>query len=211
MNLYDRFLLPPLIHCVCGMPMLTRMRAALLPAALGDVLELGIGSGLNLTYYDPARVGSLTGVDPSAPLLSMARKRATDMAFPVELLEAGAERLPLPDASIDTVVVTFSMCTIPDVAGALLEARRVLKPGGKLLFCEHGLAPEPSVQRWQKRLDPLWGKLAGGCHLTRNIPQLLEQAQFSFKELDSAYLPYSPRFAGYIYRGDARPLDGQSR
>ncbi len=203
MNFYDRFMLPPLTHWACGTALLARQRAALIPAARGRVLEIGIGSALNLDYYDAASVSSLTGVDPSQQLLAYAEKRINRVAFPVDLIPASAESLPLPDDSADTIVVTFSLCTIPDIAAALEEMHRVLKPSGRLLFCEHGLAPDAPVQRWQRRLDPLWGRIAGGCHLSRNIPQLLNDANFRFTELHSAYLPRSPRFAGYIYRGSA--------
>jgi ubiquinone/menaquinone biosynthesis C-methylase UbiE len=204
MNFYDRFILPPLTHYACGTPLLARHRAALIPAARGQVLEIGIGSALNLDYYDAASVSGLTGIDPSQQLLTYAAKRIKRVAFPVKLIPASAESLPVPDETVDTIVVTFSLCTIPDVAAALAEMRRVLKRGGRLLFCEHGLAPDASVLRWQQRLDPLWGKIAGGCHLTRNIPQLLSEANFRCAELQSAYLPHAPRFAGYIYRGSAK-------
>jgi ubiquinone/menaquinone biosynthesis C-methylase UbiE len=203
MNFYERYILPPLVHCACSNSALARHRAALVPDARGHVLEIGIGSALNLEYYDTARVGSLVGIDPSQRLLAMARCRSANTAFPVHLVPAIAERLPLPAASIDTIVITFSLCSIPDVGAALSEMRRVLKPGGRLLFCEHGLAPDARVQRWQRRLDPLWGKLAGGCHLTRNIPRLLAEANFHCAGLESGYLRAAPRFAGYIYRGSA--------
>ena len=203
MSLYARYILPPLTHCACGTRLLGKHRAKLVPAARGDVLEIGIGSGLNFDYYDARRIRSLTGIDPSTGLLSYARRRLKTIAFPVELLPVGAERIPFEDASMDTVVVTFSLCTIPDVAAALDEMCRVLKPDGQLLFCEHGLAPDANVQRWQKRLEPLWGKLAGGCHLTRDIPLLLREAHFRCDDLQSGYLPHAPRFAGYLYAGSA--------
>lgn len=203
MNFYDRYILPPLTHYACGTRLLARHRAALIPAARGKVLEIGIGSALNLDYYSATSVSSLTGIDPSQQLLGYAAKRAKRVAFPVELIPARAESLPLPDTVFDTVVVTFSLCTIPDLAASLGELRRVLKPDGRLLFCEHGLAPDASVQHWQQRIDPLWGKIAGGCHLSRNIPELLDDAAFRVTELSSAYLPRTPRFAGYVYRGSA--------
>jgi len=203
MNIYDRYILPPLTHCACGSALLARQRAAVVPNARGDVLEIGIGSALNLDFYDASRIGSLTGIDPSRQLLAMAHRRSRHAAFPVRLVPAVAENLPFPDASMDSIVVTFSLCSIPDVAAALREMRRVLKPGGPLLFCEHGLAPDAGVQRWQRRLDPLWGKLAGGCHLTRDIPRLLGDGHFRCDDLDAAYLRATPRFAGFIYRGSA--------
>ncbi|UCH47752.1 MAG: class I SAM-dependent methyltransferase [Betaproteobacteria bacterium] len=208
MNFYDRYVLPPLTHCACGTGLLARHRAALIPAARGQVLEIGIGSALNLDFYDADSVSSLTGVDPSQQLLAYAEKRINRVAFPVNLINESAESLPVTNASVDTIVVTFSLCTIPDVATALAEMRRVLKPDGRLLFCEHGLAPDASVQRWQQRLDPLWGKIAGGCHLSRNVPELLSAASFRCAELQCAYLPRTPRFAGYIYRGSAQINSG---
>ncbi|UCD67385.1 MAG: class I SAM-dependent methyltransferase [Betaproteobacteria bacterium] len=204
MNIYDRYILPPLTHYACATPLLARHRAALIPAARGQVLEIGIGSALNLDYYNAGSISGLTGIDPSRQLLAYAEKHIDRADFPVNLIAGSAESLPLPEASVDTIVVTFSLCSIPDVAAALEEMRRVLKPDGRLLFCEHGLAPETSVQRWQQRLDPLWGKIAGGCHLARNIPRLLSDANFRCAELQSAYLPHAPRFAGYIYRGSAK-------
>jgi len=203
MNLYERYILPTLTHCACGTHLLRKKRAELVPAARGKVLEVGIGSGLNFEFFDSSRVNSLTGIDPSTGLLSYARRRLKNVAFAVELMPVSAEQLPFEAASFDTVVVTFSLCTIPDVATALDEMRRVLKPDGQLLFCEHGRAPDPKVQRWQKRLDPYWGKIAGGCHLSRDIPLLLRQARFRCENLKSGYLPHAPRFAGYLFQGTA--------
>ena len=203
MSLYERYILPPLTHWACGTRLLRARRAELIPAARGDVLEIGIGSGLNFDFYDATRISSLTGIDPSTGLLSYSRRRLKTIAFPVELMVAGAEHIPRADASMDTVVVTFSLCTIPDVAAALDEMRRVLKPDGQLLFCEHGLAADANVQQWQKRLDPLWGKIAGGCHLSRDIPQLLHEARFRCDNLRSGYLPHAPRFASYLFQGSA--------
>lgn len=203
MTFYDRYVLPRLIHCICGGSLLARHRAALIPVARGDVLEIGIGSALNLEYYDSTRVSSLTGIDPSDELLAYARNRVKKAVFPVNLVPAIAECLPLPDATMDTVAVTFSLCTIPGISTALGEIRRVLKPNGRLLFLEHGLAPDPNVRRWQQRLDPVWGKLAGGCHLTRDIPGLLAAAAFTDIDIQSNYLRFAPRFAGYLYRGSA--------
>jgi ubiquinone/menaquinone biosynthesis C-methylase UbiE len=203
MNLYERYLLPHLTHWACGTRLLRTRRAQLIPAARGDVLEIGIGSGLNFDYYDATRISSLTGIDPSGGLLSYSKRRLKTIAYPVELIAQSAEQIPLANASMDTVVVTFSLCTIPDVAAALVEIRRVLKPGGQFLFCEHGLATDANVQLWQKRLDPLWGKLAGGCHLSRDIPQLLREARFRCDDLQSGYLPHAPRFAGYLFQGSA--------
>ena len=166
-----------------------RQRAKLVPQAHGRVLEMGVGSGLNLPYYDAARVTQLHALDPSPELWRLAADRVAGTGIAVEYLEAGAEAVPLANRSVDTVVITYTLCTLPDVAGALAEARRVLRPGGRLLFCEHGVAPDHGVRRWQNRLNPAWRRLAGGCHLNRDAPALIAQAGFRITALDSMYLP----------------------
>ena len=206
MGFYDKYLLPRIIDCSCGMRLVRGARARLAPLASGDVLEIGIGSGLNLPLYDAARVRRVFGIDPSGPMIDYSRKRSAGLIFPVELRLASAEQVALPSDSIDTVVVTFALCSIPDVEAALREMRRVLKPDGKLLFLEHGLAPDSRVRRWQRRLTPLWKTLAGGCHLDRDIPALIVAAGFRIDNLDKKYLPRVPRFAGYGYRGIASPV-----
>jgi ubiquinone/menaquinone biosynthesis C-methylase UbiE len=159
------------------------------PRAQGDVLEVGVGPGHNLAHYDLARLRSLTALDPSPEMLALAAKRARGLGRDVELVEAGAERIPLPDAAVDTVVLTYTLCSIPEPVGALREMRRVLRFGGKLVFCEHGAAPDERVLRWQHRITPLWRRLAGGCHLDRDIPALLTAGGFAVDEQQSMYLP----------------------
>jgi ubiquinone/menaquinone biosynthesis C-methylase UbiE len=177
------------------------------PKAHGVVLELGFGSGLNLPFYDPARVTRVIALEPSEGMLVRARKAASEApnGVQVDILPETAEALSIPDASVDTVLVTYSLCTIPDPHAALEGARRALKPGGKLLFCEHGLAPDEKIARTQRRLDPLWSKIAGGCHLSRDIPALIRAAGFVIEDLDTMYLPKSPRFAGFNTWGAAAP------
>jgi ubiquinone/menaquinone biosynthesis C-methylase UbiE len=206
MNFYDRYILPPLINCTCGMKVVGDARAEIVPQAQGDVLELGIGSGFNLPLYDQRRVRRLTAVDPSEPMLAYARRKLAIAPFPVDLIASAAEDITLPDRSIDTVVVTFTLCSIPDAQAALTAARRVLRPGGRLLFLEHGLAPDEGVRRWQRRVTPLWRRLAGGCHLDRDVPALLGRAGFSIQDLVSRYLPDTPRLVGFTYRGSAVPV-----
>jgi ubiquinone/menaquinone biosynthesis C-methylase UbiE len=172
--------------------------------AVGRVLELGVGSGLNLPLYDPARVTGLVGVDPAEPMLARARPHLAELGFPVELRAAPAEDAGLAARSFDTVVVTYSLCTIPDAAAALVEARRALKPGGRLLFCEHGAAPDPGVARWQRRIEPVWKRLGGGCHLTRDVAALLDTAGWRIEALDRFYLDKAPRPFGFHYLGSAR-------
>jgi ubiquinone/menaquinone biosynthesis C-methylase UbiE len=203
MGLYARFVLPRLINLAMRNKDAARMRAKIIPSAAGTVLEIGIGSGLNLPFYTDA-VTLLYGVDPSLQLLRMARAKVARLPFPVEFLNQSAERLPLADHAVNTAVVTWSLCSIPDASAALREVRRVLKPEGRLIFVEHGLAPDPRVQAWQHRLNPLWRRLAGGCNLTRKLDDLILSAGFSIRELHKDYLP-GPRPMTYTYDGFAEP------
>ena len=200
MNLYDQHVLPHLIDFACGMGAVMKTRAQIVPQAEGRVLEIGIGSGLNLSFYDPAKVSVIVGVDPSAAMQKLARQRAAQISIPVEMIALELGQIQAADASFDSIVCTFTLCTIPDAIAALREMRRVLKPGGRLLFCEHGLAPDLPVVRWQKRLTPLWKPLAGGCHLDRDIPALIGAGGFHIRELSTGYLK-GPRPMTHVYRG----------
>ena len=200
MRVYDRYILPHLIDFACGMGAVMKARSQLVPLAQGRVLEIGIGSGLNLSFYDPQRVERVVGVDPSAELQRLARERAACCQVPVEMIALELGQIQAESASFDDIVCTFTLCTIPDALGALREMRRVLKPGGRLLFCEHGLAPDLPVLRWQKRLTPLWKPLAGGCHLDRDIPALIEAGGFHIRQLDTGYLK-GPRPMTHVFRG----------
>jgi ubiquinone/menaquinone biosynthesis C-methylase UbiE len=202
MRLYDKYLLPKLVHLTCGQKPTMRQREKVVPLATGRVLEIGIGSGLNIPFYDPDKVEHLWGLDPSAEMWSIAQKNATEHHLDAEFIQSGAESIPLENDSADTVMMTFTMCTIPGVEGALEEIRRVLKPGGRLIFCEHGEAPDKSVQRWQNRLNPIWRTFAGGCNLNRPIPGLLEQSGFKSTDMQTMYLPgWKP--ASFNYWGTA--------
>lgn len=201
-NWYERHVLPCLLDVACGLAPIRHQREQVVPLAQGRVLEVGIGTGLNLPHYDPRRVRQLVGLDPAMSLHRLAQRRAARAGLAVELIGLSAERIPLDDASFDTVLVTYTLCTIPDPLAALREMRRVLAPGGRLLFCEHGRAPEASVRRWQARLQPLWGRIAGGCQLGRDIPALLHEAGFETPGLHEAYLP-GPRPFAYNYWGQA--------
>jgi ubiquinone/menaquinone biosynthesis C-methylase UbiE len=203
MNLYEHWLLPRLIDLAMRNPEATRQRKAMVPAARGRVLELGAGSGLNLPFYG-AGVTELVALDPSEELLAMARGKRAAAGFPVEFLPCSAEAISLDDRSIDTVVSTWTLCSIPDALRALGEARRVLKPGGTLIFVEHGLAPDPAVQRWQRRLNPTWRRVAGGCNLDRRVDRLIREAGFEIVDLHQKYLK-GPRPFTYTYCGHARP------
>ncbi|MCW3477542.1 class I SAM-dependent methyltransferase [Limobrevibacterium gyesilva] len=172
-------------------------------AAEGRVLEIGIGSGLNLPFYGPS-VREVLGIDPSPALLAMAEPRCREAAFPVKLIEGTSEHLPLEDGSVETVVTTWTMCSVGDPLQALQEARRVLRTGGKLLFVEHGRAPEPGVRKWQDRLTPAWRRIAGGCHLNRKIDELIVAAGFRIDSLETGYLR-GPKPMTFTYEGQAKP------
>lgn len=205
MSFYDKFLLPRVVHFVCAQNPAMKQRAKVVPLAEGKVLEIGIGSGLNIPYYDPARVSHLWGVDPSREMWGLAEKNAKDHHIDIEFIESCAENIPLDDSSADTVVMTYTLCTIPHVNSALDEVRRVLRPGGKLLFCEHGEAPDENVRRWQQRMNPFWNRLGGGCNLNRPIPRMLEESGFKSKDLQTMYIPgWKP--ACFNYWGSARPV-----
>ena len=199
---YENHILPTALDFACGMPMVSRMRALVVPRAQGRVLEVGVGTGLNMRHYDKRRVTRITGLDPALQMHPLALERAALAGLDVDLVGLSAEKIPLPDASFDTVLVTYTLCTIPDPHAALLEMRRMLAPDGKLLFCEHGRAPDASVQRWQARLQPLWGQMAGGCHLGRDMPALLHRAGFALPDLQTRYLA-GPRPFTFHYWGEA--------
>ena len=204
-SLYDRFVLPRLLKCACSAPPIMMQRQKIVPGAQGRVLELGIGMGLNLPFYDASRVESVTGVDPARELRAIAEAAPRDPRLTVRVEEGSAEALPFEAGSFDCVVCTFTLCSVRDPARALAEARRVLRPGGRLLYCEHGLSPEPGVARWQRRIEPIWKRIAGGCHLTRSVTTAIEAAGFNVARHDSMYLPRAPRFAGWNEWGEAVP------
>lgn len=203
MSWYAHKLLPLLLHLAMRSPLLHDYRRRTVAQARGVVLELGFGSGLNLPFYDPARVSRLYALEPEPGMLRRAHRHLAQSPFPVEVLQTGAEHIPLPDASVDTVLSTWTLCTIPGIREALGEAHRVLKPAGQFLFVEHGLSPEPRVARRQHRLTPLWRRCAGGCHLDRKADDLLREAGFQMDQLKAGYM--APlKSLSYMYEGTAR-------
>lgn len=202
MGWYQRHILPKLIDNLCGQKPMQELRGRYVPRAHGAVLEVGIGSGHNLPHYSSA-VTSVTGLDPATELTGLARERAGAVPMPVQVLTVSGEEIPADDACYDSVVCTWTLCSIPNVYAALREMRRVLRPGGALYFIEHGLAPDPKVVRWQRRLEPLWKPLGGGCHLTRKADDLIQDAGFDIAEVEAGYQP-GPRFAAYMTHGVAR-------
>ena len=203
MSLYNDIVLPHLCGWAMKSERLLPYRKRVIGMADGHVLEIGIGTGLNLPLYTTA-VRDIQALEPSPQLIAMARRTADTAAAPVNFLESSAEAIPLDGRSIDTVVMTWTLCSILDVDGALAEIRRVLKPGGQLLFVEHGLAPDKSVQRWQHGLTPIWSKFTGGCHLDRPIQALIERAGFELSQVETSYMK-GPRPFTYFYEGRGRP------
>ena len=200
-TLYEKYVVPRLIDCLCSLKPMQKLRARYVSGARGEVLEMGIGSGLNLQHYGP-EVTKITGVDPAADLTKRAQKRAAEINAPVEVMGISGEALPCEDASSDTVVCTWTLCSIPDPAPAVAEMRRVLRPGGKLIFVEHGLSDEARIQKWQHRLEPYWKPMAGGCHLTRRADTLLKEGGFSLDSFESGY-ENGPKFAAFMMHGVA--------
>lgn len=203
MGFYARTILPALIDFSMRQRPIMKQRAKVVPLARGKVLEVGIGSGLNLSFYRPEHVERVWGLDPSIELQQRARSRAASAGVDVEFVGLSGEDIPIESEFFDTVVVTYTLCSIPDASRALGEMARVLKSGGRLLFSEHGIAPDPRVSRRQRAFDLWWSMLAGGCHLTRPVPELLRRAGFEFEDLNAAYLP-GPKPLTYNYWGVAR-------
>ncbi len=202
MGWYDNHILPHLINVSCATKPVRKQREKLVPQASGDVLEIGFGSGLNLPHYDQQKVRKLWGLEPSERIRRLAAHRIAESKIDIELIDLPGEEIPLEKDSVDTVLVTYTLCTIPDVHAALEGIRRVLKPGGKLLFCEHGKAPDADVRVWQDRLNPGWRKIAGGCNMNRDIPALIEAAGFSIEDDNRMYIP-GLRILTYNYWGTA--------
>lgn len=203
MGFYQRHVLPHLISFAMSNKDLAVYRQRVVPAARGRVLEIGIGSGLNLPLYSGS-VDWIIGLDASPELLDMARRGRDRSSRRLDLIQASAEAIALENQSADTVVMTWALCSVPDVRRALQEVRRVLKPSGELLFVEHGAAPDPRVAVWQDRLTPLWKRVAGGCHLNRNVGELLKETGFTVPDLATGYM-HGPRIATFMYEGRARP------
>ena len=204
MGVYNKYILPKFLNCACGSKPINYQREKIVPLAEGVVLDIGIGSGLNIPYYNKSKIDYLYGLDPSDELLNLAKPLAQKNELEIEFLQCGAEAIPLPNNSVDTVVITYTLCTIPDTQLSTKEIIRVLKPSGKLLFCEHGIAPDINVAKWQKRINPIWSKIVGGCNLNRDIPKLIRSSGLKISKMEEMYIPSTPKFAGYNYWGVAK-------
>ncbi|AOY87664.1 phospholipid methyltransferase [Marinobacter salinus] len=203
MSFYEDRILPHIIDRACSMGQVMKLRSQVVPHARGTVLEVGMGSAINLEFYDSDKVDMVYGLEPSDGMRRKALPNLSRSPVRVEWLDLPGEKIPLDNESVDTVLLTFTLCTIPDWHTALEQMKRVLKPGGELLFLEHGESPDNGTQKWQHRITPGWKKLAGGCHLNRHIADLIRHAGFEITELENLYIPKAPKIAGYIYKGRA--------
>ena len=203
MGFYSERVVPRLVTCACGTKPVIRQRQKVVPLARGTVLEFGIGAGHNLPHYDASHVDKVIGIDPCSKSWELAEERANQAKVKVEFIEGSAENIPLASASVDSVLITFTLCTVPNPQAALAEARRMLKPDGKLFFCEHGIAPDERVAKWQRRINPLWKRVFGGCHITRDTRALLKEAGFGIDAIEQMYLPGTPAVAGFNTWGEA--------
>ncbi len=204
MGFYNKVILPKLVDWACRQKPAMRQRMKVIPLASGNVLEIGIGSGLNLPIYNSENVNHLTGIDPSPETWAKNVFDTKNLPFDYEFVEASAENIPTENSRFDTVVITYALCTISDTNKALEEIRRVLKPNGKLIFCEHGKAPDKAIQNWQNIINPVWKKLGGGCNLNKDIPLIIENSGFKMNNIEKMYIPgWKP--ASFNYWGIANP------
>ena len=200
---YEKYLLPKLLDKCCSTKPINYQRNKIVPNAKGTVLEIGIGSGLNIPFYNKRGINKVYGLDPSAELCEMARKTARDNHIDINILINGAEEIKLASNTIDSILITYTLCSIPNFNDALKEIKRVMKSDGNIFFCEHGIAPDPKIIKWQNRINPLWSKLFGGCNINRDIPFILSDSGFEIKSLQQMYLPSTPKIVGYNYWGVA--------
>ena len=203
MGLYDRYCLPHMLNLACNLEAFQQQRKKVVPLATGRVLEVGMGSGLNIPYYNTENVEFVWGLEPSIGMKKKAKPNLQKAGVPVHWLGAPGEEIPLEDKSADTILLTYTLCTIPGWQNALAEMRRVLKPNGKLVFCEHGESPDEDIRKWQERVNPFWKRIAGGCNLNRPIPSCIEGSGFEIEKLDSQYID-GPKIAAYNYWGIAK-------
>lgn len=204
MNLYNKHILPKIIDYVCKLKPTMRQREKVVPLAEGRLLEIGIGSGLNLSFYNTLKIDQLTAIDPSEEIWKKNKIDISKLEYDFQFIRAFAENIPEDNNAFDSAVITYTLCTIPNAQKALAEIKRVLKPNGKLIFCEHGKAPDKNVEKWQSFVNPLWKRLGGGCNLNRNIPSILENNGFKISQMETMYIPgWKP--ASFNFWGTANP------
>lgn len=200
---YEKFFLPKLCDKCCSTKPINYQRNKVVPLAQGVVLEIGMGSGLNIPFYNKNNIEKIIGLDPSEELNLLAKKVAKKNNIEIDFIISGAEDIALPDNSIDTILITYTLCTIPDLDNSMVEIKRVLKSDGKFIFCEHGIAPDQNIVKWQTRINPIWKALMGGCNINRNIPKIISDGGFDITNINEMYLPSTPKIVGYNYWGIA--------
>lgn len=206
MSFYENNILPHILNCACSSKGIMKTREKIVPLAFGNVLEVGMGSAVNMDLYNPDQVTKVWGLEPSSGMQKKAKKNLAKSPVQVEWLSLPGEKIPLEDNSVDSIVLTYTLCTIPDWHAAMKQMHRVLKPEGKILFCEHGQAPDESIKKWQNRLNKLWGKIFGGCHLNRTVIENIQSSGFSIDWSNSNYIKGLPKFASYISFGVATKM-----
>jgi len=202
-GLYDKYILPHLLNCTCNQKPFVHQRRKVVPLAKGNILEIGIGSGLNIPFYEAEGIDKIWGIDPSEELIAMAKNQVKDDTPDIELIISKAEEIDFEDDFFDTILMTYTMCTISNLSEAFTELKRVIKPTGKLIFCEHGMAPDENVIKWQNRINTFWPKISGGCNINKEIPSIIESSGFSISDLENMYLPKTPKVLGFNYWGTA--------
>lgn len=200
---YDAHVVPRIIRCACGAPAIEALRGEVVPKATGRVFEIGCGGGLNQPFYDAGRITAFSGIDPSTKGLEYARGEAATKGWKADIRKGVGEAIPFDSETFDTAVCTYTLCSVADAAKTLSELKRILKPGGKLLFLEHGAAPDPGVAKWQRRIEPVWKRIAGGCHLTRPVTDSVREYGFAVEALGAEFLPKMPRWASWMEWGVA--------
>ena len=198
---YEEKVLPHIIRCGCANENIAALRAKIVPLAAGRVFEMGVGGGLNQPFYDTERVTGFSGIDPSGKLLDFARAAARERGWEGDIRQGVGEAIPFDDSGFDTAVCTFTMCSVQDQSQVLREMHRILKPGGRLLFLEHGRAPDPGAARWQDRIEPVWKKVFGNCHLSREVADAVHAHGFAVEQIGQRYMERMPRFAGFMQWG----------
>jgi len=201
---YEKFFLPKVCNKCCSTKPINYQRNKVVPLAKGIVLEIGIGSGLNIPFYNKNNIEKIIGLDPSEELNFLANKVAKKNNIEIDFIISGAEDIALPDNSIDTILITYTLCTIPDLDNSMAEMKRVLKSDGKFIFCEHGIAPDQNIVKWQRRINPIWKAIMGGCNINRNIPKIISDGGFDITNISEMYLPSTPKIVGYNYWGVAK-------
>lgn len=200
---YEKFFLPKVCDKCCSTKPINYQRNKVVPLAQGVVLEIGMGSGLNIPFYNKNNIEKIIGLDPSEELNFLANKVAKKNNIEIDFIISGAEDIALPDNSIDTILITYTLCTIPDLDNSMAEMKRVLKSDGKFIFCEHGIAPDQNIIKWQRRINPIWKAIMGGCNINRNIPKIISDSGFDITNISEMYLPSTPKIVGYNYWGIA--------